>query len=89
MVNLNMIDSIGIGIKKMFVIKKDKFFPLPEYDLSNQKVTVSITGKIVDTNYARKLAHLPDLRLEEIVLRDKVAKNKPITETKSTREDWD
>src|SRR5690606_16750507 len=51
MVNLNMIDTIGSGIKKMFVIQKDKFFPLPEYDLSNQKVTVSITGKIVDVNY--------------------------------------
>ncbi|TCK82904.1 RNA-binding domain-containing protein [Albibacterium bauzanense] len=80
MVNLNMIDTIGSGIKKMFVIQKDKFFPLPEYDLSNQKVTVSITGRIVDVNYARKLAQLPDLRLTEIILLDKVAKNKPITD---------
>lgn len=81
MVNLNMIDTIGSGIKKMFVIQKDKFFPLPEYDLSNQKVTVTITGKIVDINYARKLAQLPDLRLAEIILLDKVAKNKVITDS--------
>jgi ATP-dependent DNA helicase RecG len=29
MVGLGMIDTIGSGIKKMFVLQKDKFFPLP------------------------------------------------------------
>ncbi len=63
MVNLNMIDTTGSGIKKMFVIQKNKFFPLPEYNLSNNKVSVSITGKVLDVNYARKLASMPDLSL--------------------------
>lgn len=79
MVNLNMIDTIGSGIKKMFVIQKNKYFPLPDYDFSNEKITVQITGKVVDVNYARKLAELKDLGLQEIMLLDKVAKNKPIT----------
>ncbi|WP_211182230.1 RNA-binding domain-containing protein [Advenella sp. EE-W14] len=35
MVNLNMIDTIGSGIRKMFLIQKKRFFPLPEYDLKN------------------------------------------------------
>ncbi|MDT8410825.1 MAG: ATP-binding protein [Vicingaceae bacterium] len=43
MVNLNMIDTIGSGIKKMFVIQKNKYFPLPDYDFSNEKITVQIT----------------------------------------------
>src|SRR5690606_33793316 len=55
-----------------------KFFPLPEYDLSNKKVKVTINGKVLDINYARKLAQLPGLSLDEIVLLDKVAKNKPL-----------
>jgi len=79
MVNLNMIDTIGSGIKKMFVIQKNKYFPLPDYDFSNNKVKVQIIGKVVDVNYARKLAELKNLGLHEIVLLDKVAKNKPIT----------
>lgn len=81
MVGLNMIDTIGSGIKKMFVIQKNKFFPLPDYDLSNRKVSVNITGKVVDVNYARKLAQVPDLSLSEIMLLDKVAKNKPLTDS--------
>jgi ATP-dependent DNA helicase RecG len=32
MVNLNMIDIIGSGIKRMFITQKNKYFPLPEYD---------------------------------------------------------
>jgi len=80
MVNLNMIDTIGSGIKRMFRIQKDKFFPLPEYDFSNKKVKVTIIGKVVDLNYARKLAELPTLSLDEIILLDKVAKQKALSD---------
>jgi ATP-dependent DNA helicase RecG len=79
MVNLNMIDTIGSGIKKMFVIQKNKYFPLPDYDFSNEKIKVQITGKVVDLNYAHKLAEYKELNLLEIILLDKVAKNKSIT----------
>ena len=78
MVNLNMIDTIGSGIKRMFVIQKDKFFPLPEYDLKDDKVSVTITGKVIDIDYARKLARMPDLSLLEIMYLDKVAKGKEL-----------
>jgi ATP-dependent DNA helicase RecG len=33
MVNLNMIDTIGSGINRMFRIQKERFFPLPDFDL--------------------------------------------------------
>lgn len=80
MVSLNMIDTIGSGIKRMFVIQKNKFFPLPDYDLSDQKVSVKITGKVVDANYARRLAEMPDLSLHDIMLLDKVAKHKTLSD---------
>lgn len=80
MVNLNMIDTIGSGIKRMFRIQRDKYFPLPEYDFSNNKVKVTIIGKVVDLNYARKLAELPTLSLNEIILLDKVAKQKSLSD---------
>lgn len=76
MVNLNMIDTVGSGIKRMFSIQSKKFFPLPEYDLSNNRVQVTIIGKVKDINFARKLAQMPALTLEEIICLDKVAKNK-------------
>ena len=78
MVNLNMIDTIGSGIKRMFMIQRNKFFPLPDYDFSGHKVQVKIIGKLLDLRYARKLAQMPDLTLNEIVLLDKVQKNQPI-----------
>jgi ATP-dependent DNA helicase RecG len=76
MVNLNMIDTIGSGIKKMFVIQKNKCFPLPEYEFTEQKVKVQIIGKVIDINYATKLIQTPDLSLYEIMLLDKVVKSK-------------
>lgn len=74
MINLNLIDTIGSGIKKMFIAQKNKYFPLPEYELKNESVKVTIEGKVLDINYASKLASIPDLSLEEIILLDKVQK---------------
>ena len=79
MVNLNMIDTIGSGIKKMFNLQKNKYFPLPEYDFSNHKVKLTITGKVLDLNYARKLAANKDLSLFDIILLDKVQKHKKLS----------
>lgn len=78
MVNMNMIDTIGSGIRRMYRIQSERFFPLPEYDLGDDAVTVEISGRILDMNYARKLAQVPDLSLDDIILLDRVQKKKPI-----------
>ena len=83
MVNLNMIDTTGSGIKRMYTIQRKKYFPLPDYNLENNKVQVTIVGKILDDNYARKLAELPDLSLETILLLDKVSKAQTITDNEA------
>jgi len=80
MVNLNMIDTIGSGIKKMFIIQRKRFFPLPEYTLTNNQVKLHITGKILDLDYARKVAQMPNLRLDEIILLDKLQKQKTLND---------
>ncbi|MFN5183530.1 MAG: RNA-binding domain-containing protein [Bacteroidota bacterium] len=80
MVNLNMIDTTGSGIKRMFNIQRNKFFPLPDYDFSKNRVQVTIIGKVLDVNYAKKLAQMPTLSLNEIILLDKVSKQKQITD---------
>lgn len=79
MINLNMIDAIGSGIKRMFNIQRKKYFPMPDYEFANDKVKLTITGKVVDINYARKIASVPDLSLVDIIALDKVAKGKKLT----------
>lgn len=81
MINLNMIDAIGSGIKRMFNIQRKKFFPMPEYEFVGNKVKLTITGKVLDINYARKIASLPDLSLPDIIALDKVSKGKKINDT--------
>ena len=81
MVNLNMIDTIGSGIKRMFLKQKERFFPLPDFDLSDpQKVVVKIAGRIWDENYTKLLMSKTDLDLKTVVLLDTVQKSLPITE---------
>lgn len=79
MFNLKMVDTAGGGIKKMFNYQRTRFFPMPEYDLSNDKVKVTIIGKVLDMDYARVLARNSELTLDEIIMLDKVQKKKPLT----------
>ena len=81
MESFNMIDSIGSGIKRMFRVQRERFFPLPDYDFSGNKVKLTLTGKVLDMDYARVLVRNPELSLDEIILLDKVQKKKELTET--------
>ena len=80
MVNLNMIDTVGGGIKKMFQLQKARFFPLPTYNLDKEnEVTVNIFGKMLDENYTRLLMRRNDLDLKTVMLLDNVQKKKLLT----------
>ncbi len=78
MTNLNMVETTGGGIYKLFQIQRKKFFPLPDYELSADSVKVTIIGKVLDLDFARQLAKNPDLSLVEILALDKVSKHKPL-----------
>ena len=81
MVNLNMIDTIGSGIKRMFQEQRNRFFPMPDYDLSNTtKVVVKIAGRIWDENYTKMLMNKSSLDLKTVVLLDRVQKSYPIND---------
>jgi ATP-dependent DNA helicase RecG len=85
MFNLKMVETIGSGIKTVFGHQSNRFFPLPEYDFSNNKVKVTIIGKVLDMNYASVLARDGSLILEEIMMLDKVQKRKKLTEAEFKR----
>jgi ATP-dependent DNA helicase RecG len=86
MVNLNMIDTIGSGIKRMFIEQRNRFFPLPDYDLSDENhVRVRIFGKILDKNFTKILMNNSSLSLHEVILLDNVQKNKPIEDKEAKK----
>ena len=74
MCNIGMAETEGGGIRKLFVQQKKRFFPMPIYDLSGQKVRCEIQGKVLDENFAKILVNNPDLSLPEIIMLDKVQK---------------
>lgn len=72
MVNLKMVDTIGSGIKKMYTKQRERLFPLPVFDLTPDRVTLTITGKIIDINYSNLLARNPQLSLYDIELLNRI-----------------
>jgi ATP-dependent DNA helicase RecG len=79
MTNFNMIDTVQMGIQKVFRIQKERYFPLPDYDLADgQKVVVTVYGKVLDENYSRVLFDHPEFDLETVFFIDKVQKHIPI-----------
>lgn len=75
MAELNMIDTMGYGIHDMFEGQRQRYFPLPDYDLSeSNQVKVTIYGQIIDVAYSRLLIQKTDLSLPEIMGLDRVQK---------------
>lgn len=86
MVNLNMIDTQGGGIKHMFSLQMERYFPLPGYDLTDKdKVKVRITGKVIDENYTRLLMKHTDLDIKTVILLDKIQKKERISRDDASR----
>ncbi len=81
---LNMIDTIGSGIKRMFTRQKHRSFPMPDYDLGPNRVAVSLYGRVIDENYTRLLMSQTDLDLIEVIALDLVQKKRPIDQQTTT-----
>lgn len=79
MVNFHMIDTATMGIRKVFRIQKEKYFPLPDYDFSSgMQVEVTVYGKTLDDKYMHILYDHPELDLQTVFLLDRVQKGKAI-----------
>ncbi len=79
-----MIDTAGMGIRRSFEKLRERFFPMPDYDLTEEnRVKVTIYGKIIDEKYSKLLLENTDLSLVEVMLLDRVQKNISITKEQS------
>lgn len=85
MVGLKMVDTIGSGIRKMYNFQRQRLFPVPDYNLADKRVEVTITGKIVDMDYANILAHNTDLDLFDIELLNRVQLRRPLSDGEVAR----
>lgn len=75
MVNLNMIDTQGGGIKRMFTTQAKRYFPMPDYNLNDHdRVAVTIRGSILDESYTKLLMQGTKLDLMSIIHLDKIQK---------------
>jgi len=79
MVKFNMIDTVQMGIRKVFDIQRNRYFPMPDYDLSiDKKVAVTVYGKVLDEKYTRLLFGRGDLDLDTVFLLDRIQKKLPL-----------
>ena len=78
MINLKMVDTAGGGIRKLFMFQRQRFFPMPAYDLSGNRVQLTLTGKVLDMDYARMLARDGGLALQDIMALDKVQRRQAL-----------
>ena len=81
MVHFNMIDTVGRGIKKIYTLQRDRFFPMPDYDIDkeNRMVGVTIYRKMIDEKYSAILKNKDKLSLKECIWLDAIQKHRPVT----------
>jgi len=79
MMMLDMIDTVQMGIRKIYNIQRSRYFPMPDYDFSTpKKVAVKVYGKLLDKSYTRLLFDRGDLDLDAVYLLDRVQKKLPL-----------
>jgi len=81
MTELNMIDHMGYGILDIYQRQRQRFFPLPDYDLSEADVVrLIIHGRVVDPAYSRLLMKETGLPLVDVLALDRIQKRLPVAE---------
>jgi len=86
MVALKLIDRMGYGIHRMIKGQRQRFFPLPDYDIGKpDAVRMTLPGAILDAAYSRLLIQKTELPLEDVVALDRVQKRLPLDDKTAAR----
>ena len=82
MVHFNMIDTVSRGIKKMFTEQMERRFPMPDYEIDNEKkeVAVRIYGNAINERYTKLLKDNNTLTLQDCISLDAIQKGHRIDE---------
>ena len=82
MVNFNMIDIVGRGIRKVFNEQWKRRFPMPDYEIDpvKKEVAVRLYGNAINEKYTNLLKDNKDLSFEDCLLLDAVQKGHQLNE---------
>lgn len=79
MSDFDMIDTVNSGIRRVYKIQREKYFPLPDYDLTRTNfVSVEVHGQVMDERYSQILHDNSALDLNDVYLIDRVQKRLPL-----------
>lgn len=79
MANFGMIDTATMGIRRVYEMLRNKYFPMPDYECDKDQVKVTVYGTVIDTKYTQLLYDYSDIDLEVVFLMDRVQKKLRIT----------
>ncbi|WP_448121205.1 ATP-binding protein [Xanthomonas arboricola] len=86
MAELNMIDTMGYGIRDMYTGQARRYFPMPDYDLDEPNaVKMTLYGGVVDIAYSRLLIQKTHLPLVDVLALDRVQKKLAIPDEAASR----
>lgn len=92
MIRLRMIEQAGSGIRRMFATQRQRFFPLPDYEIGttpqgHPRVELTLQGQVLNPKFTRALMTRADLTLGQVLLLDRVQKGYPLStsETQTLR----
>ena len=64
----------------MFNLQRQRLFPMPDYDLSDNKVKVTIVGRVLSNDYAMLLSKDRTLSLTDIEMLSRMQMQRPLTD---------
>ena len=74
MVEMSMIDQMGYGIQRMYETQRQRYLPMPDYEVSGDAVLMTVYGGVVDPAYTRVLMENGGLQLTDVLALDRVQK---------------
>ncbi len=80
MLKIDLIDTAGSGIRRMYRKQRERLFPLPDYEFksSPDAVVVRLYGREIDTGFSSVLLEFTDLGLDEVIALDAVQKQRAV-----------
>jgi len=83
MLKIDLIDTAGSGIRRMYRKQRERLFPLPDYEFKSNPdgVVVRLYGREIDSGFSSVLLEFADLGLDEVIALDAVQKQRPLDAT--------
>lgn len=82
MAQFRMTDRIGYGISSIYRSQRERFLPLPDYDLDEHElVKLTIYGQSSNSAYSQLLMRKTDLPIEDVFYLDRIQKKRPVDDS--------